>query len=60
MFAIDAETWLKRGVTYGTWAALKRSGKATSLTGVSNYELLPPIPYRELLQASTLIQNPGY
>ena len=57
---VDAETWLKRGIVYGTWAALKRSGKATSLTGVSNYELLLPIPYRELLQASTLIQNPGY
>lgn len=57
---VDAETWLKRGVVYGTWAALKRSGKATSLTGVSNYELLLPIPYRELLLMPTLIQNPGY
>ena len=57
---VDAETWLKRGIVYGTWAALKRSGKATSLTGVSNYELLLPIPYRELLLMPTLIQNPGY
>lgn len=57
---VDAETWLKRGVVYGTWAALKRSGKATSLTGVSNYELLLPIPYSELLLMPTLIQNPGY
>lgn len=57
---VDAETWLKRGVAYGTWAALKRLNKATSLTGVSNNELLLPIPFRELLLVSTLIQNPGY
>lgn len=56
----SADSWLKRGAVYGTWAALKRLGKAVELTGISEHELLLPIPSGELARSRYLSQNPGY
>lgn len=58
--AASADGWLKRGAVYGTWAALKRLGKAVELTGISEHELLLPIPSGELARSRYLSQNPGY
>lgn len=58
--AASADSWLKRGAVYGTWAALKRLGKAVELTGISEHELLLPIPSGELARSRYLSQNPGY
>lgn len=55
-----AEAWIKRGNRYGTWAALKRLGKAATVAGISNEELLLPIPQHELYTNPNLRQNPGY
>lgn len=52
--------WFDRGSTYGTWAALKRLGKAQSLTGVKDHELLLPIPRSEININFCLVQNTGY
>lgn len=56
----NSAVWLNRGAVYGTWAALKRLGKATSLLGINDYELLMPIPMQELMVNPSIIQNPGY
>ncbi len=56
----NSTEWLNRGAEYGTWAALKRLGKATSLLNLQDYELLMPIPSTELAMSMTLVQNPGY
>lgn len=45
---------------YGYWATLKRLGVAQSVTGCQDYELLMPIPSRELMYNSNLKQNLGY
>jgi hypothetical protein len=55
-----AQTWFDRGAIYGTWAALKRLGKAQSLTGVKDHELLLPIPESEIIINPHIKQNPGY
>jgi hypothetical protein len=55
-----AQTWFYRGAIYGTWAALKRLGKAQSLTGIKDYELLLPIPESEVIINPLIKQNPGY
>lgn len=52
--------WFNRGAIYGTWAALKRLGKAQSLTGIKDYELLLPIPQSEVYLDPHIRQNPGY
>lgn len=52
--------WFDRGAVYGTWAALKRLGKAQSLTGVKYHELLLPIPISEININHCLVQNTGY
>lgn len=52
--------WFNRGAIYGTWAALKRLGKAQSLTGIKDYELLLPIPQPEVDIDPHIKQNPGY
>jgi hypothetical protein len=45
---------------YGYWTALKRLGKAQSITGCYDYELLMPIPYDEIIYNPMMTQNPGY
>lgn len=52
--------WFGRDSTYGTWAALKRLGKAQALTGVKDHELLLPIPINEINLNPCLVQNTGY
>ena len=52
--------WANSSFTYGYWAALKRLGQAQSVTGCDDYELLMPIPNRELNINNKLTQNPGY
>lgn len=52
--------WFNRGAIYGTWAALKRLGKAQTLTGIKDYELLLPIPQSEVFKNPHIRQNPGY
>lgn len=44
----------------GYWLMLKRTGNAMSVSGCQDYELLMPIPERELDVNPTLVQNPGY
>lgn len=56
----DSNEWKKRGSKYGTWAALKRSGEATEVFGLSDYELLMPIPSNEMTLNQYMTQNPGY
>ena len=57
---LDSE-WANSGWTdYGHWAALKRLGKAQSVTGCYDYELLMPIPSSDLASNPYLKQNPGY
>ena len=55
-----AATWMERSNIYGTWATLKRLGKAVELTGCKEHELLLPIPSREMATNPSLKQNPGY
>jgi hypothetical protein len=56
-----ANEWKKLPCTeYGYWAALKRNGIAQSITGCKDYELLMPIPERELECNPYLRPNPGY
>lgn len=45
---------------YGAWAMLKRIGKAAEVSHRTEYELLLPIPRRELMVNPNLHQNPGY
>lgn len=47
-------------ILYGNWAALKRMGKAQSVTGCYEHELLMPIPTDELALNPSMKQNPGY
>lgn len=56
----NSSEWFNRGVKYGTWAALKRLGKAQQMLGINEYELLMPIPMPELSMNPNLKQNPGY
>uniref|UniRef100_A0AB33J110 RagB/SusD family nutrient uptake outer membrane protein n=1 Tax=Prevotella sp. GTC17254 TaxID=3236794 RepID=A0AB33J110_9BACT len=56
----SAEAWAKRGAVYGTWAALKRSGKATTILKIKEYELLLPIPQNALYTDPRMKQNPGW
>jgi hypothetical protein len=57
----NSNVWFDRGAIYGTWAALKRLGKAQSLTGIKDYELLLPIPQPEIdIYFPHIKQNPGY
>lgn len=56
----NSQAWFDRGAVYGTWAALKRLGKAQSLTGIKEHELLLPIPVRETNINRSLKQNAGY
>lgn len=56
-----AGEWKDKSTEYiGTWAAVKRLGKAVSLTGCKDHELLLPIPDREMMYTPSLVQNPGY
>ena len=43
---------------YGYWAFLKRIHKAQEVTGCYDYELLMPIPYMDIINNSSLTQNP--
>lgn len=52
--------WANASFTYGYWAALKRLGQAQSVTGCYDYELLMPIPNKELNLNNNLTQNTGY
>lgn len=53
--------WLQSNyLDYGYWAALKRMGKAQTVTGCYDYELLMPIPASEIMFNPALTQNPGY
>ena len=53
--------WLKSEyLDYGYWTALKRMGKAQTVTGCYDYELLMPIPANELALNPSMTQNPGY
>lgn len=53
--------WLQSEyLDYGYWAALKRMGKAQSVTGCYDYELLMPIPKNEIGLNQNMTQNPGY
>lgn len=45
---------------WGYWLMLKRTGNALSVSGCKDYELLMPIPSRELDLMPPLSQNPGY
>lgn len=54
------ERWKNYSNQYGKWAALKRLGVAQSIASCSDYELLLPIPNRELMTNPYLRQNPGY
>ena len=45
---------------YGYWTALKRLGKAETVTGIPSYMLLMPIPFNEILLNPGLYQNPGW
>lgn len=56
----NSKAWFDRGAVYGTWAALKRLGKAQSLTGVNDYELLLPIALNEIHCNNYIKQNSGY
>jgi hypothetical protein len=56
----NSDVWFDRGAIYGTWAVLKRLGKAQSLTGIKDYELLLPIPQPEVDIDPHIKQNPGY
>lgn len=52
--------WENHGAKHGTWAALKRLGKAAEIFGLSDYELLMPIPSNEMALNTYITQNPGY
>lgn len=56
----NSNVWFDRGAIYGTWAALKRLGKAQFLTRIKDYELLLPIPESEIIIDHHIKQNPGY
>lgn len=45
---------------YGYWAALKRLGVAQDVTHCEGYQLLLPIPKKDLIYMPNLTQNPGY
>ena len=45
---------------YGKWAMLKRLGKAQETTGCKDFELLMPIPGKEMSANPKLNQNEGY
>jgi len=45
---------------YGKWAMLKRLGKAQDITGCKGFELLMPIPSKEMINNPKLTQNEGY
>jgi len=59
---LGLETAWKEGnlTDYGYWTALKRLGKAQTVTGCRNYELLFPFYYTELRLNPNMVQNPGY
>ena len=57
---LEAEWKNTQSNGYGYWAALKRLGKAKSLTGCYDYELLMPIPSAEIMNNHNIKQNPGY
>ncbi len=44
----------------GYFAFLKRTGLALSTLGIEEYQLLFPIPLREMMMNPSLTQNPGY
>jgi hypothetical protein len=44
----------------GYFAFLKRTGLAQSTLGLSDYQLLFPIPQEEVMRNPGLTQNPGY
>lgn len=45
---------------YGYWATLKRMGKAQTVTGCQDYELLMPFPNAYIMSSPNVKQNPGY
>ena len=47
-------------VEFGYWAALKRMGKAQSVTGCYDYELLMPFYSSDIAMNPYMKQNPGY
>ena len=57
---LETEWQNSMSIEYGYWAALKRLGKAQSITGCYDYELLMPIPYDEIIYNPMMTQNPGY
>ena len=53
--------WLQSEyLDYGYWAALKRIGKAMSVTNCYDYELLMPLPSNDIMFNPSMTQNPGY
>lgn len=55
------EDWQKSEFAeFGYWAMLKRIGKATDVVGCYDWQLLLPIPQREIILNNKLTQNPGY
>ena len=53
--------WKSNGdFRYGYWAMLKRIGKAKEVANKKDYELLLPIPSKELYSNPNIKQNEGY
>lgn len=52
--------WKDSQLYWGYWIMLKRTEQAQKLSGCEEYELLMPIPQRELELMPSLVQNPGY
>ena len=48
------------GKDYGYFALLNQLGIAVSTLGIKQYETLYPIPWREVILNSAMVQNPGY
>ena len=57
---LESEWTSNSFIKFGYWAALKRMGKAQSVTGCYDYELLMPFPMSDILSIPNMKQNPGY
>ena len=58
--ALLIDNWKRKKQYWGYWIMLKRTKQAQAVCGCEEYELLMPIPQRELDLAPSLEQNPGY
>ena len=52
--------WKAHELWWGYWTMLKRTGHAKATAGCEDYELLMPIPQKEVELMPSLPQNPGY